>query len=292
MKKIKWSHSLDKNVQTCQRKAFYTGLFACPQAKDGSLRREVFLLKSAIDVPLWRGNIVHLAIQECILPALKSGQEPDFRAAQKWALELIDKQVAFSKNERYRHQSKKSAGNEFCVLRSDLTSNGATEDEINKVRGEVIIALNNLDSHFSDLLYRAGQARRIEIEKELHFPIDDKIQVNAKIDFLFIEQSNRMIIIDWKAGESISGNARDQLHAYAYAAINCHYWKDISYKNIKLIEANLLTGERTTYALSEDVDDRIFVGSQLLKKVLPVKRLICGRRKMKNLHNHLFINTV
>src|SRR5215213_1108933 len=123
MKQIKWNHSLDKNVRVCQRKAFYTGLYACHQARDGSPRREAYLLKQAIDVPLWRGNVVHFTIQEHILPALKLGEQPDFFLAQEWALNLIDKQVEFSRSERYRRESKTAAGYEFCVLRSDF--NGA-----------------------------------------------------------------------------------------------------------------------------------------------------------------------
>lgn len=279
MNKIKWNHSIDKNVRICQRKAFYTGRFASPLAKNGSLRREAYLLKQAIDIPLWRGNIVHFTIQECILPSLKTGKEPDFSEARNWALNLVDKQVAFSKNERYRNTSKASAKYEFCVLRSDFNGSGVSKNEISEVKDGIITALENLENSFFDLLLRAGNSRKIEIEKELHFPLDEDIQVDAKIDFLFFEQSGRVFVIDWKAGESLSGNAKDQLHAYAFAIIKCGYWQNISCEDFVLIEANLMSGERTVYPYTEndlyDVDDRIFIGSQLLRPIFekPVEKV-------------------
>lgn len=280
MNRIKWNHSADKNVRVCQRKAFYTIRFARHQAKNGSLQREVHLLKQAIDVPLWRGNIVHFTLQECILPALRTGNQPDFPAARNWALNLVDKQVSFSKNENYRKTSKTSAKYEYCVLKSDFNGNGVTADEINEVKEGVITALNNLENQFFDLLLRAANSKKIEIEKELHFPLDDDIQVDAKIDFMFFEQSGRVFVIDWKAAESFSGNAREQLHAYAYAVIKCGYWQNVSWDNIVLIEANLMSGERAIYPFTEDdfydVDDRIFTGSQLLKPLfeMPVEKFL------------------
>ncbi len=69
--------------------------------------------------------------------------------------------------------SKTSAKYEFCVLKSDFNGNGVTTDEINEVKDGVIIALNNLENQFFDLLLRAGNSKKIEIEKELHFPLDD-----------------------------------------------------------------------------------------------------------------------
>ncbi len=280
MNKIKWNHSLDKNVRTCRRKAFYTGRFACHQAKNGSLRREVYLLKQAIDAPLWRGNIVHFTIQECVLPQLKDGKEPDFSAAKKWAFDLVDRQVAFSKLEQYRKTSKTLAKYEFCVLKSDFSGGGISQDEIDEVKSGIETVLNNLENNFFDLLIRAANSKKIEIEKELHFSIDDYIQVDAKIDFFFFDKSGQVIVIDWKAGEGFNGNAREQLHAYAYAIIKCGYWQNISCEKIVLVEANLMSGERTIYPITEDdlfdVDDRIFIGSQLLKPVfeMPVEKLV------------------
>lgn len=271
MKQIKWSHSLDKNVRICRRKAFLTGLFACHQARDGSPRREAYLLKQAIDVPLWRGNVVHFAIEEHILPALKKGEQPDFIAAQEWALKLIDRQVEFSKDERYRRESKTAAGYEFCVLRADFNGTGITKEEIEQVKTDVILSLYNLETRFGDLLDRAKLARKIEIEKEIRIPLDDQIRIEVRIDFIFTQYDNRVVIVDWKAAESLTGNAREQLHAYAYAAIKSNFWQYLDCEDVELIEVNLMTGESFTYSFTEDdladVDDRMFAGSQLLKPI-------------------------
>lgn len=271
MSKVFWNHHLDNTIRACQRKGFYTELFASHQSKDGTIRREVFLLKNAIDVPLWRGNIVHLVLEEVVIPTLKKGQAPDFEEAKTFALELIEKQRRFSRNENYRNFSKSSKKYEFCVLKSDYLGEGLSLAELDLVKQEVLTALNNLENKYSDLLERIRKAKKVEVEKELHPKIDGNIQIDTKIDCLFIEYDDKVVIVDWKVSEGYSGNAREQLHTYAYAAIKSNYWGHFFAEDIELIEANLLTGERTTYPLSEedldDVDDRIFNGSQLLKQL-------------------------
>lgn len=271
MKQVKWNHSLDNSVRACRRKAFYTGGYANPRSKDGSPRREAFLHKQAIDIPLWRGNLIHSAIEKCLLPALKKSEKPDFERTQKWLLRLIEKQAEFSRTQKYRQYSKEKAGDSYCVLRADLIGEGITTQDLNEVRDTSLLALNNLETHFADLLERARFAKKLESEKAIRFTLDERIRIEAIVDLIITESDGRVVIVDWKAGLNLSANAREQLHVYAYAVFFSGWWNYLTCENIELIEANLMTGKSFDYPISEDdladVDDRIFTGSQLLEPI-------------------------
>lgn len=267
---VKWNHSGDVAVRTCKRKAFYVSRFANPRSKDGSIRREAFLLKQSVDVPLWRGNIVHKTIERQILPYLKKGERADFGQARDWAVRLIDMQAEFSRTGRYRTQSKEISGDSYCVLRSDLSGQGCHQAEIDEVKDTSILALKNLEESFSDLLERARFGKNLESEKEIRFSLDDRIFVEAIVDFMFFEVGRGVVLVDWKSGLNGASNAREQLFAYAYAALRCGWWS-LTSSEVELIEASLMSGNSFTYAVSEedidDVDDRIFGGSQLLEPI-------------------------
>lgn len=268
---IKWTHSTDNNARACERKAFYTARFANPRARDGSLRREAFLLKQAIDVSLWRGNLVHKTIEKCILPSLTKGEEPDFASARDWMLDLIDTNLDFSRRGKYRSVSKTAAEDAYCVLKADLCGTGLTDEEIDEVKRTSTLALHNLENNFSDLLTRARFAKEVKSEKEIRFSLDDRILVEAILDLLIFEPPDRVVIVDWKAGFNVNANARDQLFVYAFAFLKCGWWAALRCENIELIEANLMTGDSYRYVFTEDdmgdVDDRIFTGSLLLEGV-------------------------
>ncbi len=268
---IKWTHSTDNNARACERKAFYTARYANPRAADGSPRREAFLLKQAIDISLWRGNLVHKTIEKCILPFLARGESPDFHRAREWMLDLVDINLDFSRRGNYRHVSKTNAGDAYCVLRADLCGAGISDCEVEEVKSSSIVALNNLEHKFSDLLSRAQLGKELKSEKEIRFSLDGRILVEAILDLIFFEPPDKVVIVDWKAGFNPNANAREQLFVYAFAFLKCGWWAALDCKNIELVEANLMTGDSYRYEVIEDdladVDDRIFAGSQLLERV-------------------------
>lgn len=271
MKQVKWNHSLDNSVRACRRKAFYTGSYANPRSKDGSPRREAFLHKQAIDVALWRGNLIHSIIEKNLLPAVKKGEKPNFELARKWLLRLVERQAEFSRTGKYREYSKEKAGSAYCVLRTDLTGGGITPSELDEVKSTSLLALGNLETRFAELLERAQYAKKLESEKEIRFTLDERIRIEAIVDLVIEEAGGRIVVVDWKAGLNLNANAREQLYVYAFAVTNSGWWQNASCENIELIEANLMTGDSFGYQVTEDdladVDDRIFTGSQLLEPI-------------------------
>src|SRR5215207_8168474 len=105
----KWSHSLDVMVRTCARRAFLRSRFASPTARKGSPRHRAFLLAQAVEPPAWRGRVVHAAIDEWVIPALKKKTWPDFEWVQEQAVALMSSQAEFSRTGKYLEVSKNSA---------------------------------------------------------------------------------------------------------------------------------------------------------------------------------------
>lgn len=267
----KWSHSLDVMARTCPRRVFYRSRFASATARKGSPRNKAFLLAQALDLSAWRGRIVHSAIHEWVMPALKKRVWPDFEWVQEQALILVDKQAEFSRTAKYLSTSKNSDKINYCVLRADLLEEGLSSEELEETKQGVIAALNVLEDHHINLLGRVRLARWAFSEKEIRFSLDEDVLLEAIPDLIFYESSKGGVIVDWKLWENTGGTAREQLYAYAFAACRSRWWPELAPHNIELIEANLISGEQTRYEITEDdfddVDDRIFTGIDQLNPI-------------------------
>jgi hypothetical protein len=264
----KWSHSLDVMVRTCPRRAFYRSRFASATARKGSPRHRAFLHAQALELPAWRGRLVHAAIHEWVVPALKKRTWPDFEWIQEQAVALVSTQAEFSRTGKYLEVSKNLAKINYCVLRADLLGDGLTGEQLEETKQGVIAALEVLEDHHIDLLGRARHARWADSEKEIRFKLDEEIFVEAIPDLIFYDSNKRGVIVDWKLWDNTGGTAREQLFAYAFAACKCGWWPELQPQNMELIEANLISGEQTCYDITEDdfedVDDRIFIGTDQL----------------------------
>jgi hypothetical protein len=277
---VKWNYSLDNVVRKCQRQAFLRNRFACPTATKGSLRHEAFLMKQALDLSAWKGRLVHAAIDQWVIQELKQKRWPNFDHVKNQALDLVTKQREFSQQALYRQFSKKAAAGKYCVLRADYYSMQLTHDKIEEVKDGVASALDVLQHNHRSLLERMLKARRLENEKEIRFNLDNVILIEATPDLIIFEPGGRWVIVDWKVWENPHGSARDQLHAYAFAALQCGWWPELRIDGLELIEANLITGEAKPHRFTEDdfdmVDDRIFTGSELLRPIFESDTNSCG----------------
>lgn len=274
----KWTHNLDVDVRTCERRVFLKSRYALHSCAKGSPRHESFLLKKAVDISNWRGRLVHSAIHEWVVPALRLRQWPDFDMVRREARALARRQALFSRSGEYRDPSRSTSDIDYCILRADFLGDGLSDAQIEQVASEVERAITVLEQSHARLLRRAQQARWVHSEKEIRFPLDEEIRVEAKPDLIFCERTMRGVIVDWKVWAGTRGTARAQLHAYAFAALRSDWWRELRVDNFELVEANLITGESLSYGVTEDdldsVDDRIFVGAERLRPIFerPVER--------------------
>jgi len=258
-------------VRTCPRRVFYRSRFASATAAKDSPRYKTFLLAQALDPPAWRGHLVHSAINEWVIPALKKRMWPDFEWVQEQAVALVSRQAEFSRTQKYLQVSKNSAKLDYCVLRADLLGEGLSSEHLEETKQGVIAALEVLEDRHIDLLGRVRHARWAESEKEIRFYLDEEIFVEAIPDLIFYDSNKQGVIVDWKLWDNTGGTAREQLFAYAFAACRCGWWPALKPENMELIEANLISGEQARYEVTEedfdDVDDRIFTG---VDQLIPV----------------------
>lgn len=274
----KWTHSLDVDVRTCARRVFLKSRYALHSCAKGSPRHEAYLLKKALDIPNWRGRVVHKAIQDWVVPALQQREWPDFDLVRLQARELLLRQATFSRLKEYRDPRRLASEDDYCVLRADLLGDGLSNAQIDEVASQVERAITILEQSHAELLGRAQRARWVQSEKEIRFQLDEEIRIEATPDLLFCERTMRGVIVDWKVWAGTRGTARTQLHAYAFAVLRSNWWREFRVDNLEIIEANLITGEAINYGVTEDdldsVDDRIFIGVDRLRPIFerPVER--------------------
>jgi hypothetical protein len=237
---IRWSHSRDKDVRTCERRVFLKQRFASSRADHDSARFRAYVLKKSIDAPAWAGKIVHEVIKNQIVPTLRKGNGPDFQRAREFALDLLARQESFSRDRKYLQITQTTAGPDFCVLRPHTTGIGDTLDLISKATQLVLNALEILEHRQEPLLAELQSPGDLFAEKEIRFTIAD-VMVEAVPDILFINRQGRVLILDWKLWLGSSSSA-EQLHVYAYAFLRSGWWRGISLERLRLCEANLITG--------------------------------------------------
>jgi hypothetical protein len=75
---MKWSFSAARTFAACQRKWFYSNIFAYWGAKD-KLRKEAYYLKQLQSIYAWRGSLVDKVISRKIVPAMKKGHMPSVK---------------------------------------------------------------------------------------------------------------------------------------------------------------------------------------------------------------------
>jgi len=258
-----WSFSSDRSFRQCQRAYFFKGIAACHNGKD-PMRREAFVLKQLKGLDLWRGSVVHTAIQRYVVPTLKNRTPIDWDDIIRQAQALAERQFAFSKSRRYRDNTltKSKAGDDYCALTFHEQPDGTTEEHVREAIAGIEAALRNL-SKMGDLLkYIQGRPKYF---CELPVPVNyNGANVNGQIDLMFFRGYNQPTIIDWKCYDSISGSdASLQTALYAWLLCKNTKWSVTAPESVELIEVRLgrdpgLIRHRFDAARFEELEDRIF----------------------------------
>lgn len=266
---IRWSHSRDKDVRTCERRVFLKQRYASSRADRDSARFRAYLLKKAIDAPAWAGRITHEVIKSRIVPVLKEAKQPNFREAKEYAIDLLARQEAFSRERRFLDTSQTAAGVDFCVLRPHVTAIEDTVEFASKAAQLAFNALEILETRHTAVLEELRSPGELIAEKEIRFTIAD-VMVEAIPDILFINRSGRVLILDWKVWMG-SSSSTEQLQVYAYAVLKSGWWRGLTPERMRLCEANLVTGSFLEASVTQDqiaqVDERIFSGSEKLANI-------------------------
>lgn len=283
---MRWSVAQSKMFNKCQRKWFYYGLVANANSND-LLRKEVYYLKQLKSIAQWRGSLADIVINDYIAPKLRSNEVPDKDEVLKFADELIECQIQFGKEKKYRENkvSKTRVGNRYCAF-YDIEYKGLlVEESLECACKEVETAINNLlDSQLlQDIAYNN---QYLISQRSLRFELFNDVRVICVPDMIVFFENQPPLIIDWKVHSFGSSDAWLQLGIYSLALSRVLPHKDFpeSFKNysntptnFQLLEYQLLKNVQRSYSITQadllDIEDYILWSSSQMKHLVNGKNI-------------------
>lgn len=281
--KFGWSLSRESLFDSCMKKYYFHYYFSWNgwRSQAPEIKRQAFLLKRLVSLPLWRGQLVHYITTKVLQSMRIKGKIPEEKKVIEYADERFEKQFEFSKQKRYLDSPKKSGNKlniDWLALFDHEYGIRIPPERREKTKSEVLNSLGNLLE--SDLLKRLTETDPSEwiiedidmSEFAQNFSFKGA-RVFVKTDFIFRSPDNRLNIVDWKTFKD-SGKREeretDQLGVYGYyAASEMNEPSD----NITLIEVNLMdNASEQVFRLNGELIDksrnRIEKGIEKLSSVL------------------------
>ena len=236
---MRWSFSASRSFARCPRQYYYGQIAACHSSRNDPLRREAFLLKQRKSLSLWRGNLVHDAIEQLIVPAWKNRHRPNWEDIIACMRATAERQLEFSAAGRYREagMTKSKAGQAYCALVGHDPGETLLDSDVEAALETAEHALRNLAA-MTDL--HAEITACLPLFAELRVPVTyDGVSINARIDLLYFRQYGHPTIIEWKTYEGTVGDSELQGALYAWALRNHPKWRVDQPEAVQILEVQL-----------------------------------------------------
>jgi hypothetical protein len=262
-----WSFSESRIFRKCQRQWFYKACRASARSKD-PVRREAYLLSKLQSLSAWRGQLVDLAVEQVVVPALNQGRRLMLGQVLDTARALFNRQLAFGRQHRLREPglAVTKAGDEFAAFYAVEYGTGISDADAVSAWNDVEKALRTLFglAEFKDLLrlakYRVAQ-------RSLIFD-HAGAKVRAVPDLIAFFADRPPAIVDWKVHTFGVRDYRDQLLTYAIALLRAKPHRDFptdlsrwKETDVQLFEVQLLRGVIRRHSAEESdvqaADERI-----------------------------------
>lgn len=258
---MKWSYSAHTTMRRCQRALALDYVVASSRAHDRD-RREAYILKQLQHLPAWRGSLVHTVLASDLPSAIRRGRPLPVAALTEAARELARRQLAFSRAKRYRDpgQTKVAAGDAYCALIEHEQGRDLSPDALATIDVTLARCFEHLAQQDSllDLVY-GGWGH--ETEQRLTFQLDGAT-ITATLDLVFMSRGGRLVVVDWKVGESETSDYRRQLLVYALAATRSARWRAVTSDTLDVLELNLLENTLTPHPITatdlEQAEDFVY----------------------------------
>ena len=265
-----WSFSEGRLFRKCQRQWYFSKRLASATAKD-PLRREAYLLSKLSSIHAWRGRVVDQVIEKTIVPSIQSKSKITLQSAIQAANHLFDAQLDFALNHRVMEPGFKASEHENELAAFFVIEYGTppTQEEIDKARAEVHLALNNLfqSDQFQEVRDSIKSAFRLAAQCPITFRFAGAT-VRAVPDLICLFHGAPPLVIDWKVHHFGVHDYYQQLVAYAITLTRCGDHRGLPAElrrypahSVNLLECQLLTNEARRHAIGEDdvqaVEDRM-----------------------------------
>ena len=249
---MRWSFSASRSFARCPRQYYYGQIAACHSSTRDPLRRDAFLLKQRKSLSLWRGNLVHDAIEQLVVPAWQNRYRPDWEGIIARMRATAERQIEFSAASRYREagMTKSKAGEAYCALVGHDSGETLLDSDIEAALKTAAHALRNLAA-MKEL--HAEITAHLPLFAELRVPVNyDGVSISAQIDLLYFRQYGHPTIIEWKTYESTVGDSELQGALYAWALLNHPRWRVDQPEAVRILEVQLLKSIVIPHQVSSD----------------------------------------
>jgi len=277
---MKWSISKSKVFRTCQRKWYLGSIVANANAKD-PVRREAYILNNLKSIYAWRGGLVDEVLSMKLIPALNRNQTPPgLSEIQGFAEWLSNLQLEYALENRIREEGfvKSKAGTAFAALIDVDYGEGIDNDSISKAKEEIATALKNLYTTMETTRNTLKAGISCIAKRTLSFNFSD-VSVMAIPDVIVFHETDTPTIIDWKVHLNSAWDSRLQLALYALSLSECKSqagfpdnWKGCNPQDVRIIEAQLLSGIEREYSITEEdileLEDYIWISGNQMQKAI------------------------
>ncbi len=224
---LTWSVSRDRLFRTCQRAYYYSYYGSWGGWEPESPARQLYILKNIRTFPLWAGTIVHDIIRN-VLTKFRSDRIPfESDALQQYARHLLREGWVQSVKKAWLQYPKKAV-NLFEHYYGDGT-NQVPAEQTEALKEKVYDALANFcqcdtlqelltlpDPNWKSIdtldKFIAGD---LETDTGTPYPLP----VWCAIDLAYVDQDQKLHIVDWKTGAEHKDELVNQLSVYARYAM-------------------------------------------------------------------------
>jgi hypothetical protein len=213
-------------------------------------RREAHLLRQLRSLDEWRGNLLHLAMERYFVPSLKQRKLISCEELIAQTLALGERQFRFSQEGRYKENGlcKSLAGNDFLALKEHEYGLAIDQAQVDSIFNEIRQCCFFLYSQEKVVSF-LKRGTWFSTEPNLTFRVG-RFAVLARLDLVMAYATgSKLLIIDWKIGNSQTSDYSQQLRLYALAALR--RWPRYRPEHLTLVEANLLQGKFIKHSINE-----------------------------------------
>lgn len=256
---VNWSYTTVNAFRQCNRKFYFSSILATHGRKD-PLRRKAYELKIMKSLSMWAGDVVDKFMEKTVIPLIIAKENLDFEQLAAQAVAMAEVQFRFSKNRLYNDPSlKKGEATDFCILDIHEVNRIATQEQIQQCYDHIRKGILNLpvitlgDGTPLITFLKEADALTANLHK-WHVTIEKAI-LKPQIDLLAFSKW-KPVVIDWKLSGSYSS---DYSRQFIIAGIMIYLKrletvgkKPYDYRDIRLLEVNLLKGIIKEHELNEE----------------------------------------
>lgn len=284
---ISYSFSRMKLLEECKKKYYYQ-YHAYNTAKmlgEWDKCRNIFRLKTLKHIDCLQGEVFHKKVKEVIKSESPTLVDSDkFRRMVNREIKTSYIQSKTKYNEWVRNP------NQYTMIfevysESDISDKKKKEVE-SKVNKSSINIINSIS--YNELLSK--DINILELDELKSYYLDGDIKVWLKIDALYMDNHNRIKIIDWKTSANTSNIHEDatQLLSYALYVVESSNGA-IKIEDIEGVLDYVTVGE--SYTFTFQLGDLDYMREKILADVLKIKDLLEEAQEKKLIKEDVFIKT-